>query len=88
MIRGGQSASLPVQLSGLAPFSLEFEAIDTEKRFTLQSAHERVDISVDAAGSYRLTNVRDRVCSGTIVDGDVCVGMCRFYFPVHYLQGN
>ncbi len=61
----GAEASLPVTLTGEAPWTLVYSLGGREITTTLNRAD--AELKVDTPGEYRLISVKDAACSGTVV---------------------
>ncbi|GAA96825.1 uncharacterized protein L969DRAFT_17793 [Mixia osmundae IAM 14324] len=66
-IRAGDSASLPIRLSGEGPWTVEYRHSESKgpPRKAIFRSHN-ADLLVDMRGSYELVSVRDQHCPGTI----------------------
>ncbi|KAF2266237.1 hypothetical protein CC78DRAFT_567104 [Lojkania enalia] len=66
----GKDVELPLRLTGIPPWTLEYENLDLRdaKIITMQNANDRLDIKVQ--GVYQLLSVSDSVCPGFIDEKD------------------
>jgi nucleoporin POM152 len=62
----GKKAFLPVKLSGDSPWSVSYSKVGSSETFrkTLRSPNDVLDVSSE--GVYRLEEIRDGVCPGTV----------------------
>ncbi|KAK5126231.1 hypothetical protein LTR85_010466 [Meristemomyces frigidus] len=63
----GKKVQLPLRLAGEAPWTIRYRD-ETGREHTMKAQHPNDRISVDQAGTYQLTDVRDAVCPGQVDD--------------------
>ncbi|KAF2122489.1 hypothetical protein BDV96DRAFT_608525 [Lophiotrema nucula] len=64
----GRTVGLPLRLTGVAPWTLQYENLDSGETMTkhVRNANDKLDAKTE--GIYRLQSVRDSVCPGDIED--------------------
>ncbi|TIB58503.1 hypothetical protein E3P78_03893 [Wallemia ichthyophaga] len=67
-VRDGESAYIPVRVTGDPPWVVGYE--HGGQAHTVTTHSRQTDLVVDSEGLYRLTEVRDAHCPGTVVTGE------------------
>ncbi|KAJ4291146.1 hypothetical protein N0V90_010344 [Kalmusia sp. IMI 367209] len=66
MALDGRSVDLPLRLSGIGPWNLEYENLDTTQKSKIHVSNANAPLGVTEQGTYQLRSVRDSVCPGFI----------------------
>jgi nucleoporin POM152 len=62
----GRSVDLPLRLSGVGPWTLEYENLDTNERQNAYVSNANAPLAITQQGTYHLLSVRDSVCPGFV----------------------
>ncbi|KAL1601828.1 hypothetical protein SLS60_006743 [Paraconiothyrium brasiliense] len=62
----GRNVELPLRLSGVGPWSVEYENLDTNQKQRVHVSGANAPLSITQQGTYHLRSVRDSVCPGFI----------------------
>lgn len=62
----GKNVDLPLRLSGVGPWTLEYENLDTSQRQKVHVSGANAPLAITQQGTYQLLSVRDSVCPGFI----------------------
>ena len=92
-IKEGGTAKVPIKLGGIAPFKINYEQIDHEgntiKTFKeMFSSNSDFALSIQEAGLYKLTGVKDKTCEGKVEDKLASVAVKYLDKPSFVVQAN
>ncbi|KAF2444077.1 hypothetical protein P171DRAFT_388522 [Karstenula rhodostoma CBS 690.94] len=62
----GKKVDLPLRLSGVGPWSVEYENLDTDQKQRVHVSGANAPLSITQQGTYHLRSVSDSVCPGFI----------------------
>lgn len=62
----GRSVDLPLRLSGVGPWTLEYENLDSNDKQTVHVSGANAPLAITQQGTYQLLSVRDSVCPGFV----------------------
>ena len=62
----GRSVDLPLRLSGVGPWTLEYENLASSDKQTINVVGANAPLAVTQQGTYQLLSVRDSVCPGFV----------------------
>jgi nucleoporin POM152 len=62
----GKKVDLPLRLSGVGPWSVEYENLDTDQKERVRVPSANAPLSITQQGTYHLRSVSDSVCPGFI----------------------
>lgn len=61
-----RKVDLPLRLSGVGPWSVEYENLDTNQKERVRVTGPNAPLPITQQGTYRLLSVRDSVCPGFV----------------------